>query len=301
MNELRRIDLNLLLTLHALLDEKHVSRAAVRLHKSQPAVSHALAQLREHFNDPLLIRKSGAMILTPYAQSLLTPLAEALENLNSLLAKSEFDPATAKRRFRLGMSDYAAAIILPTVVKHLRHHAPNIELAISQASREAMLLQLADGELDLAFSPFAQEKIPADIHIRQLFDEHFVCITDRKNLPEGGFDLADWLTRPHITLGLNHNSQDEIEHALSTQGHTRLPTAVTLPHWGAALNLLPDTDLILTIARRISRNLSAHPKLQAFPPPIALPTLPYHQAWHARKENDAAHRWLRETIAELSA
>ncbi|BCQ47823.1 hypothetical protein ERHA55_53500 (plasmid) [Erwinia rhapontici] len=92
MDELRKIDLNLLLTLHALLTEKHVTRAAIRLHRSQPAVSHALAQLRAHFDDPLLVRREGKMVLTVRAQGLLPSLDGALSELNELIGAPEFDP-----------------------------------------------------------------------------------------------------------------------------------------------------------------------------------------------------------------
>jgi DNA-binding transcriptional LysR family regulator len=120
MDELRKIDLNLLLALHALLTEKHVTRAALRLHRSQPAVSHALAQLRRHFDDPLLVRQNGYMALTARAQSLAKPLQDALGNLNALLAAPLFDPAQAQRRFRLSLSDYSSRIILPALVRHVR-------------------------------------------------------------------------------------------------------------------------------------------------------------------------------------
>src|SRR5690606_33215975 len=136
MDELRRIDLNLLLTLHALLAEKHVTRAALRLHKSQPAVSHSLAQLRSHFDDPLLVRRDARLALTARAQALVQPLQEALSSLNALLAAPQFDPAVVRGRFRLALSDYAARILLPPLVRHLRQHAPGLDLAISQASRE---------------------------------------------------------------------------------------------------------------------------------------------------------------------
>lgn len=154
MDELRKIDLNLLLALHALLSERHVTRAALRLHRSQPAVSHALAQLRKHFDDPLLVRQGGGMALTARAQSLAQPLQDALSNLESLLATPLFEPAKAQRRFRLSLSDYASRIILPHLLRHLRQVAPGVDLAISQASRETMLAQLLDGELDLALGLF---------------------------------------------------------------------------------------------------------------------------------------------------
>lgn len=135
MDDLRRIDLNLLLALHALLTEKHVTRAAMRLHKSQPAVSHSLAQLREHFNDPLLVRKQGKLELTARGNALLQPLSEALGSLNTLLGTPQFDPLQAQRRFRLSLSDYAARLVLPDLMRYVRKHAPGFDFAISQASR----------------------------------------------------------------------------------------------------------------------------------------------------------------------
>jgi len=180
MNDLRRIDLNLLLTLHALLAEKHVTRAALRLHKSQPAVSHALAQLRDIFKDPLLTRRGAGMALTPRAQDLLQPLDVALRQLNALLGEDAFDPRQAKRCFRVAMSDYAAHLILPTLVKRLRDQAPGIDLVVCQASREAMLAQLADGDIELALGVFP--KASSGIMVETLFEEHFVSVADKRSL-----------------------------------------------------------------------------------------------------------------------
>lgn len=184
MDELRRIDLNQLLTLHALLVEKHVTRAAVRLHKSQPAVSHVLAQLRTRFGDPLLVRHGGRMVLTARAQALVRPLEEALTRLNELLSAPDFDPSRTRGRFRLCLSDYASRIVLPPLVRHVRERAPGLDLAISQASREAMLAQLADGEVDLALGVFPHP--PEDIRVQDLFQEEFVSLADRAVLPEKG-------------------------------------------------------------------------------------------------------------------
>jgi DNA-binding transcriptional LysR family regulator len=131
MNDLRRIDLNLLVILDALLSEQHVTRAAERLHLSQPAVSHALARLRDLLGDPLLVRAGASLVPTSRALELMAPLAEALAQVQSLLAPNAFDPATAKRTFRLAMSDYGAAIVLPGLIRTLRHEAPGIDLQIS--------------------------------------------------------------------------------------------------------------------------------------------------------------------------
>lgn len=294
MDELRRIDLNLLLTLHALLAEKHVTRAARRLHKSQPAVSHSLAQLRALFDDPLLVRREGRMTLTARAHALAEPLHDALTNLNALLEAPEFDPSLARVRFRLALSDYAAHIVLPPLMRHVRQHAPGIDLAISQASREAMLAQLLDGELDLALGIFPET--PEEIQVQELFEERFISIADKAVLPaQGALSLEEWLRRPHVMLAMRPDAHDEIEKALASLGLQR-HIALALPHWSAAVELLAGTDLILTVASRAVGALQRHKSLRRFTPPLALPLFAYQQAWHARRVNDPAHSWLRQAI-----
>lgn len=298
MNELRRIDLNLLLTLYVLLTERHVSRAAQRLFKSQPAVSHALNQLREHFDDPLLIRQGGKMVLTAKAERLLLPLQSALMQLNVLLDSPEFEPASTRRRFRLAMSDYASSILLPHLLPTLRQQAPFLQLAITTADREQQLWQLQQGQLDLAFSPTQPEQLPKDIRCQLLFDEYFVGVTDVKNLPQGEWQLSDWLQRPHILLGLKHDYLDEIESTLWQQRQRQLNVVLSLPHWNLALPLLPDTDLVLTIAAKMVGDLAHYPQLRCFTPPLPLPKLPYYMLWHERQQLDLAHQWLRERLLE---
>jgi len=298
MDDLRRLDLNLLLTLHTLLTEKHVTRAAVHLHKSQPAVSHALAQLRAHFDDPLLVRRDGGLTLTPRAQSLLQPLGEALSQLNALLRTSDFEPAQAQRRFRLALSDYAARLVLPALMKQLRKHAPGLDLSVSQASREAMLAQLADGEIDVALGVFLE--LPKDIHTDVLFEEGFVCLADKAGLPaRGGLSLDAWLARPHVLVAVRPDGSNEIDLALDALGHRRR-IALTLPHWSAAIEVLTGTDLVLTIASRGLTDAGRRPALRQFAPPLALPRFAFQQAWHGRRANDMAHIWLRQQIRACS-
>lgn len=298
MDDLRRIDLNLLLTLHALLSEKHVTRAATRLHKSQPAVSHALAQLRRLFDDVLLVRHGGSMVLTARAQSLVQPLESALAQLNSLVQAPVFDPSLVTRRFQLALSDYAARLVLPCLVQRLRQQAPGVELAISQGSREAMLAQLLDGEIDLALGVFVQHA--ARIRTQTLFEEHFVSIADRQTLPANQrLSREAWLARHHVLVALRPDTANEIDRALASQGLSR-HVAIVLPHWGAAIDLLAGTDLVLTVASRSLDRSSVHPGLCQFPPPVALPQFAFQQAWHARRDADAAHLWLRNLIAQQS-
>ncbi|AUG05017.1 LysR family transcriptional regulator [Pseudomonas sp. 09C 129] len=298
MEDLRRIDLNLLLTLHALLLERHVTRASVRLHKSQPAVSHALAQLRDHFDDQLLIRRDGKMVLTARAQGLLAPLEQALRHLNDLLGASEFDPGKSTARFRLSLSDYATHRILPSLVRHVRSVASGVDLAISQASRETMMAQLADGELDVALGIFPEYL--EGIQVQELFPEHFVSLADLNALPEcGSLTLEEWLERPHVMLAMRPDANDEIERVLSQMG-VRRRIAVALPHWSAAIKLIAGTDLILTVASWAVSGLDRYPTLRKFDAPLNLPILSYQQAWHIRKDADPANRWIRKAILDCS-
>ncbi len=297
MDDLRRIDLNLLLTLHALLVEQHVSRAAVRLHRSQPAVSHALAQLRELFTDPLLVRQGGRLQLTARARELMPPLQDALSQLNALLVSPGFDPARARRSFRLAMSDYGGRVLLPRLMARLRDEAPAVDLVVTQASREAMLSHVIDGEVDLALGVFPTPS--QELSTSTLFEETFVCVADREHLPPGGvLSLSDWLARPHVLVAMRPGADNEIDQALAALGEKRR-VALALPHWGVAQSVIAGTDLILTVARRSLPRDTLDPRLHTFEPPLAIKAFEFQQAWHERREGDVAHRWLRTCVADV--
>lgn len=181
-------------------------------------------------------------------------------------------------------------------MRYARQHAPGFDFAISQASRDAMLVQLADGELDLALGIFPE--LPQDIRVETLFEEDFICLADKATIPEkGGLSLEGWLERPHVMLALKPDANDEIERALASKGLKRR-IAVALPHWSAAVELLSGTDLILTIARRAVGPLRSFQGLRQFAPPrqLQLPKMAYQQAWHARKDSDPALAWLRQVV-----
>ncbi len=296
MDDLRRIDLNLLLTLHALLAEQHVSRAALRLHRSQPAVSHALAQLREIFADPLLVRRGGRLQPTARALELAQPLQEALQQLDTLLGRPGFDPARARRSFRLAMSDYGARVVLPRLMQGLRRDAPEVDLVVTQGSREAMLSQLFDGEIDLALGVFPT--LAAPLRAETLFEERFACLADRDSVPgRGGLTLAQWLARPHVLVAVRPGADNEIDLALSALGEQRR-VALALPHWTAATEVIAGTDLVLTVARRSLEGRLSLRGLRCFEPPLPIRAFSFQQAWHERREGDAAHRWLRGRVMQ---
>ncbi len=299
MNNLAAVDLNLLVVLDALLAERHVSRAAIRLNKSQPAVSHALARLRTLFDDPLLVRHGGQLQPTVRALDLAPRLAEALAQMRQMMGAQAFDPLRERHVFRLAMSDYAALVLLPRLMAVLRRKAPNVDLVVSQASREVMMAQAVDGEIDLALGVFPA--LAEDLRTSLLFEEDFACLADAGSLRgKGTMDLSAYLERPHILVALRGDTGNEIDLALAAVGYKRR-IALSLPHWSAAPGLVPGTDLVLTVARRILPRDVGAGALTVFDPPFAIPPFAFRQIWHRRRDADPAHRWLRDLIAGILA
>ena len=297
---LRNIDLNLLVVLDALLTEKHVTRTGVRLHLSQPAISHSLNKLRVLLDDPLLIRQGNEVVLSALAQNLQAPLKEILGQIETLLGQSiDFVPADSQRTLRIAMSDYGAAIVLPKLLVQLRAQAPGTSLVVIQDSRLGMLEQVGQGRIDLAIGVFPAPG--ADICTEVLFEETFTCLLDRRSLPENGvLDLDSYLARPHLLVSMDGNTRGEVDNVLRARGLKRR-VAVNVPHWGTAPGMIADTDLILTVATRTLTNVPFGDTLVAMAPPLTVAPFNYVQAWHNRVNQDPAHRWLRELVRQVSA
>ncbi|GLX88780.1 LysR family transcriptional regulator [Pseudomonas fragi] len=295
---LRNIDLNLLVVLDALLTEKHVTRTGARLHLSQPAISHSLSKLRVLLDDPILIRQGSEVVLSALAQNLQAPLKEILSQIEILLGKSiDFVPANSHRTFRLAMSDYGAAIVLPKLLRQLRVEAPNTTLVVTQDSRHGMFEQIAQGKIDLALGVFPH--LTADISSEVLFEETFSCLLDRSTLPASGqLDLDNYLLRPHISVSVDGCTHGEIDRLLRAEGLQRR-IAVSVPHWRTAPSMISNTDLILTVATRTLDNAPLDDDLVSLSPPLPIPPFPFVQIWHNRFGEDPAHIWLREQVRQV--
>lgn len=295
MNNLRNIDLNLLVVLDALLVERHVSRTALRLNMSQPAVSHALARLRALLDDPLLVRRGGGLAPTLRALELSKPLAEALAQIRTVLGPDGFEPGRTRHAFRLAMSDYGAEILLPTLMRDMARSAPGVDLSVTQLSREGMVAGVIDGDIDLGLGVFPQ--LPDLVHSEPLFTDDYACLVDRTTLPSDSrmMDLKTYLARPHALVAVHGEASTEIDEAFHAAGHARR-VALVIPHWSVAPKLIAGTDLVLTVARNSLRSVSRDRRLAVLPPPIPLPSIGFSQISHRRRQSDPALRWLREMI-----
>ena len=245
-NELAGIDLNLLVVLDALLSERHVTRAALRLNKTQPAVSQTLARLRALLDDPILVRRAGRLEPTARARALAAPLGEALAVLGGLLRDEVFSPQTLRRAFRVSMSDYAAEVLLPGLVRRLVQTAPGAALRLVSLGREAALGAVRSGEIDLAIGVYPGVR-DEGLRSSDLFIDQFACLADEAaGLPA---TLEDYLSRPHVAVAASPDDRGEVDAALKALGHARR-VIFTLPHWSVAPRIVRGTDLIVTAARR---------------------------------------------------
>lgn len=298
MNKLHGLDMNLLVVLDALLMERHVSRAAIRINKSQPAVSHALRRLRLLLNDPILVRIDGKMELTTRAMEIAQPLREAMSMIDATLHENLFDPTIMRRTFRLSMSDYGAQAILPTAMSAVRKQAPEVALEIVSLGRQAALDALQSGEIDFAIGvyPDADQASEQDIRFARLFEDRYACLGDSRTAPAP--DSRDkYLERPHVAVAVSPRERGDVDRALADQGCSR-KVCLTLPHWSVAASMVPGTDLLLTAARR---SLPRHyaEGLVVTDIPFDMPPIAVVMAWHARRDSDRGHGWLRTLLLAL--
>lgn len=293
--EISRLDLNLLVHLQALLEEGSVAGAAKRMSVTQPAMSRALDRLRALFEDPLLVRGGRGMLTTARADSLRGPLDRVLGAARRLVEPPEFTPAQLRARLRLGVTDYSALLLLPSLICRLRREAPALELCV-EGWGSGSPIRLERGELDLALH--AVEEMPAGVYRRRLFSDRYCCIVRTSHpLARGGLTLERYLELPHAAVagGANGDSKDPVVEALRQSGHER-PTALRLASLQAAPAIVAASDLALTLPRRLAERFAASGGIEIHELPLAVAPFGLHLVWHERSHHDPLHTWLRELL-----
>ncbi|MDB5930519.1 MAG: transcriptional regulator, LysR family [Polaromonas sp.] len=290
------LDLKLLRLLDLLYDTRSVTRAAEQLGQSQPTVSIWLARLRQQLGDPLFVRTPGGMLPTPRADALIGTVREVLEGLRSLSeSASRFDPATARRRFRIFMTDASHITLLPRLFAHVRALAPQVRLeAATIGPQMAAALQSGDGDLALGMVP----GLDAGFYQQALFAQDWVCLCSARHPHIGdAFTVEDYLAEAHIGIvsGTGHQLLDG---TLKSQGLARR-VLLELPGFLGLSAILSTSDLVATLPRHIGETLARAAGLRVLPCPFEIPGFTVKQYWHARYHHDAGNRWLRGLCAEL--
>jgi DNA-binding transcriptional LysR family regulator len=289
------LDLNLLVALDALLQEASVSRGGQKIGLSQPAMSHALAKLRDLLGDPLLVRTGGRMALTLRAQSLRHAVRDSLERVHEVFVSDSFVPAASTRTFHLFMSDYASSLLLPPLSKAVQRVGPRVRIEVHPwrgwDSQES-------GRIPDAVVACQTRDVPG-FYRQRLFTDRDVCVMRAGHrFYRKGFNLKTFLEAPQVAVAAVEFSVDPVDAWLQEVGRSR-NVVVTVPHYIEALHLIAETELIAVIPERLVRAYASTLNLVTKAVPLDVGTFDEYLLHSARTHADLGCSWLRQLIKSL--
>jgi DNA-binding transcriptional LysR family regulator len=295
------IDFNLLIALSALLEERNLTRAGEKTNLSQPAMSSALARLRRHFDDELLVRDGRQYELTPLAERLLPDVRDALRQVERTLeARTEFDPATSSRTFSLVMSDYAVTVLVDPLLRRVQEVAPGVGVTVNPIPGD---MQDSDRSLlqhDLMVAPRGFT-FPGESEV--IFRERYVCLVDPVNpwLTDGSLSLSDFGAMPQAVATFGQREMlNQAEQALTLLGIPR-HVQVTTEGWLPLPFVVAGTNLVAVVPERLARRVAGSAGVLVIEPPFGTLELIEAVWWHPTRSGDQALRWLRSIVAEVAA
>ncbi len=288
------LDLNLLFTLHALLEEQSITRAAARLGRSPPAVSQALGRLRTALGDPILVRAGRAMVPSPRAKELREPVERLIVGVAAVFEpRAEFVPSRSERTFLVRGSDYVVHVLGVTLDHSLRSEAPMVSLNFMPNSIDDPD-RIRDGSVDLAIGVYRD--LHPEIRIQKLFEESLVCVVRREHpVVRKRLTLQQYATLQHVQIAPRGRGGGIVDDALAKRG-LRRAVVRRVPFFFAGLVLASRTDLVLTLPRRLAVAEAARHDLRLLELPVPVDSYPVSQIWHPRHEGDPAHRWFRRSV-----
>jgi DNA-binding transcriptional LysR family regulator len=293
----KRLDLNLLITLEALLVEQNVTKAAARLHLSQPAVSAQLNRLRAVFDDPLLIPVQRGMTPTAKAFELLEPLRQALDQVRAtVLTHRSFDPAKAKLTVAIACTDYLQAAVVRPLVIELRTRAPGLRVALLNLDMSQLEAQMARGDIDLAL--MTPQAAPPSLRTRHLFDERYVLI-GRHDHPRlrAGITVKEFARLEHVIVSLvGGGFATPVDTALAALGQSR-NVVLSAASFLFVPEIVSQSDFVALVPERLVRDRAD--KLMLIDCPFPVEGFAVGMVWHERSHGHSGQRWIREAIVSL--
>lgn len=295
------LDLNLLVAFDALMIERNVTRAAVHVGVSQPAMSAALSRLRKRFGDSLFLRGADGLTPTPRARELAAPISQALHQLeDTLIEDPRFVPDEAEVTFTLGLPEHLVLVLLPLLARTLEGQAPNVSLNVHGYSDRNQVVDLLDsGIIDAAVgvSPDGQD---ARIRTQPLLKDDFVTILRRDHpLASQAMSRANFLALSHVLVSPEGDRHGIVDRRLAQQGQQRT-LALTVSDMASVPSVVAQTRLSATLLKRAVLYSAARNQVILFPPPVDLPTVRFKLIWHRRHDAHPAQQWFRQTIMELA-
>ena len=296
MTNIKKIDLNLLVVLDALLDERNVTRAAARLGYTQPTISGMLTRLRDLLGDPLFVRTQRGLLATPRAQALAVPLKQLLADSQRLVARGVFDPASAEATFTISSNDYMQHALLVPFVKVLRSEARHVRLAITPPIIEGLSDALARGQIDLAVTipEFAMSDLPSRLLYRE---RYVVAVRPQHPLARRTALTAESLCNyDHVLVSPTGGSFEGPTDQALARLRLRRKVRYSVPSFLLMSEILQTDDLVALVPSRLLR--ANNKRLVVRKPPVEVPGFDVIAVWHPRVDKDIAHRWLRSRLAE---
>ncbi|MFG2799940.1 LysR family transcriptional regulator [Streptomyces pseudovenezuelae] len=299
--KLGQVDLNLLVVLDALLRERNVTRAAERLHMSQPATSTALARLRKTLDDPLLVRHGRELQLTPRAEALIVPVREVLATIEQTIVRPpRFDPANDVRTFSMIASDYAGMIVARPLLARIGALAPNLRLDFAALS-VPFVQALERDEVDLAILPeqLADPGRLLNCSSMPVFVDRFVgAVWSGHPLASGQLTAEALARHPYLAYapsgGVSLVEEDLDEAEIPRRVEATAGSFTTMPF------LLAGTDLVTFIPERLGRQVAAAADIALLEVTFELRRVRQSAYWHSRRDSDLGHRWLRDQLAAVA-
>ena len=292
------LDLNLLKLFEALVQERSVTLAGLRLGLSQPAASRALARLRKMLGDRLVVRGKLRLELTPRGEALAGPVARLLHDARCIVSPAVFDPASATGRVTIAAHDHLSLTVLTGLVARLERHAPALSLHIAPPAGDNIRL-VEQGSADLALGIF--DALPGSFHRRELYGDSLVCVV-RSDHPAAAqeFNLERYVALRHITVTISGMGESAVDAALSATGLNR-HVALRVPHFLAGAMLAVDSNMILTLPSRLARQLAKRLPLALLELPLQIGALSPAMIWHERFHADPTHIWIRQQLVDVVA
>ncbi len=300
ITHLRRYDLNLMLVLHVILQERSITRAARRLGLTQSAVSRALSRLRDQIGDELIVRTGGGMVPTPRALQMKDGLARMLHELGIMLEPPpDFAPSELQRVFRIITADHPIAVLVPQLISQLVARAPGVKVHIEPPSTD-LSNALSAGDLDLVISP--RRASWAGIVWSRVFTDRFVTIA-RKGHPRvrQRLNLKRFTAEGHVLVSPDSgHGPGMVDRRLAEDGLERR-VVLRVANFFAAPLVVAESDLLATIPEQIVARHAAGLGLRIFTPPLKLDGLTVAMGWHERFRRDPVHAWFRQQITQAAA
>lgn len=293
------IDLNLLPPLAALLQHRHITKAAQEAGMSQPAMSRALARLRALLQDPVLQRGPHGLLLTPRAIQLLPQLLATLQGAQGLFRVESFDPRHVQRRVRIAAADVQSVLILPRLARLLAREAPGLDVQFVPFTRD-IKTRMEQGEVDFAFA-LASTPLPPGAKSMALAGENLVLVM-REGHPAARrrWQLADYSRHGHVAISVLGDGASDIDSQLAAAGLQRR-IAVTAPSFTAALAVVAETDCVTTISEHFARRFAPLFGLTLKKTPLPQARLDLTLVWSQLQDQDATLTWLRGRLAAATA